>query len=95
MSSLDGNNINVKTEQATKSSIDKPATIGSTDLSGSLNRLRVLTKFNQELNNNVHVLEQEMHEERLKRLRGLASKLKEEKWKYPAGNSCLDKLLSL
>lgn len=95
MSSLEGNNINVKLEPGIKSA-DKPTTnITSPDLAGSLNRLRVLTKFNQELNNNVHVLEQEMHEERLKRLRGLASKLKEEKWKYPAGNSCLDKLLSL
>lgn len=61
----------------------------------SLNKLRVLTKFNQELGNNVTHVSQEMHEERMKKLRSLASKLKEDSWKYTPPTPSVDKLLSL
>ena len=64
-------------------------------LSDNLNKLRVLTKFNQELANNVSNLSHEMHEERLKKLRSLADKLKEDSWKYPSPSASVDKLLSL
>lgn len=66
-----------------------------TQLSDSLTRLRILTKFTQELGNNVTQVGQEMHEERMKKLRCLAAKLKEDSWKYPAPSASVDKLLSL
>ena len=82
----------IQTSADPASSVSEPQA-GS--LSESLNKLRVLTKFNQELGNNVHNLNHEMHEERMKKLRALAGKLKEDSWKYPAPSASVDKLLSL
>jgi len=69
----------------------KPEEGKPTDLPADLNRLRVLTKFEQELNNNVSALKTELHEQRLKELKELANTLKEDSWKYPP----VDKLLGL
>ena len=68
---------------------------GNKELTNELIRLRGFTKFQEDLANNVDQLSQQLHESRLKNLREVANKLKEDTWKYPSPSTEVDRLLNL
>ena len=58
-------------------------------------RLKDQVKFDESLVKNTELLEKQLHQHRLKSLRELSSKLKEDSWKFESRNPEVDKLLSL
>jgi len=61
------------------------------DFSNEVNKLRQTLKQEYDLKSNLNTLKKELHLQRLKSLRELSDKLKDDSWKYPS----VDKLLGL
>jgi hypothetical protein len=64
-------------------------------LTTDLNRLKAQIKFDENLEKNKELLQQHLHQQRLKNLKDISSKLKDDSWKYSAPNTEVEKLLTL
>ncbi|CAG2102615.1 unnamed protein product [Medioppia subpectinata] len=71
-------------------STSKPTASDKTkDLSLEINRLKQMVKHESDLNSHLNSLQKDLHSQRLKSLREVSDKLKEDVWKYPTVQTLL------
>lgn len=76
-------------------STSSPNSTDNLSLKGELYRLAQGERFSHNMTNALSTTVKEMHDTRLKNLKEVADKLKDDSWKYSPFNNEMDRLLSM